>query len=196
MLAGLLVHIPELRVPVGMLGALLGLEGALQRVALLLEQPPDGVVGDLEPLPGKGIGELAGRLARPPQGAFPVPAGVRVDQLVQGLQQARVTLCQPLWPAAGTADAPARVGRVVQLPHAGVHRRAGQSADPGHTRAAAMPKRPGGRAGQQAALLLGQVGGDQLVQPAQHGVHVHAGNLPNRHTPTATIRQTSHTETP
>jgi len=195
MLAGLLVHIPELRVPVGMLGALLGLEGALQRVALLLEQPPDGVVGDLEPLPGKGIGELAGRLARPPQGAFPVPAGVRVDQLVQGLQQARVTLCQPLWPAAGTADAPARVGRVVQLPHAGVHRRAGQSADPGHTRAAAMPSaRAAAPASSGAASRSG--GGDQLVQPAQHGVHVHAGNLPNRHTPTATIRQTSHTETP
>jgi hypothetical protein len=101
MLLGLLVHIPELRVPVGMLGTLLGLEGALQRVALLLEQPPDGVVGDLEPLPGKGVGELAGRLARPPQRRLGVPAGVRVDQLVQGLQQARVTLGQPLGPPPG-----------------------------------------------------------------------------------------------
>jgi hypothetical protein len=35
-LLGLLVDIAELRVPVGVLGALLGLEGALQRVALLL----------------------------------------------------------------------------------------------------------------------------------------------------------------
>jgi hypothetical protein len=50
MLLGLLVNIPELRIPVGVLGAFLGLEGALQRVALLLEQPADGVVGDLEPL--------------------------------------------------------------------------------------------------------------------------------------------------
>jgi hypothetical protein len=51
-------------------------------------------------------------------------------------------------------------------------------------------------AGQQAALLLGQVRGDQLVQPAQHGIHVHGGNLPARHTPTATIGQTSHAGTP
>jgi hypothetical protein len=49
-LLGLLVDIAELRVPVGMLGALLGFLCALQRVALLLEQPADGVVGDLEPL--------------------------------------------------------------------------------------------------------------------------------------------------
>jgi hypothetical protein len=38
---GLLVEAAELGVPVGMLGALLGLERALQRVALLAEQPPD-----------------------------------------------------------------------------------------------------------------------------------------------------------
>jgi hypothetical protein len=59
-LLGLLVQIAKLGVPIRVLGALLGLEGALQRVPLLLEQPPDGVVSDLEPLPGKGVGELAG----------------------------------------------------------------------------------------------------------------------------------------
>jgi hypothetical protein len=37
---GLLVDVPKLRVTVGVLGALLGLEGPLQRVALLFEQPP------------------------------------------------------------------------------------------------------------------------------------------------------------
>jgi hypothetical protein len=63
---GLLVHIAELRVPVGVLGALLGLEGPLQRVALLLEQPPDGVVGDLKPLRTQRVGELTGGLARSP----------------------------------------------------------------------------------------------------------------------------------
>jgi hypothetical protein len=41
---GLLVHIAKLGVPIRMLGALLGLLGALQCVPLLLEQPPDGVV--------------------------------------------------------------------------------------------------------------------------------------------------------
>jgi hypothetical protein len=66
-LLGLLVDVAKLRVSVGVLGALLGLEGALQRVALLLEQPPDGVVADLEPLRAKRVSELTGGLARPPQ---------------------------------------------------------------------------------------------------------------------------------
>jgi hypothetical protein len=38
-----------------------------------------------------------------------------------------------------------------------------QPADLGRPRAAATPERAGGRAGQQAALHLGQVRGDQLV---------------------------------
>src|SRR6266545_1397723 len=59
---GLLVDVAKLRVPVGVLGALLGLERALQRVALLLEQPSDGVVGDWKPLRDKRVGELAGGL--------------------------------------------------------------------------------------------------------------------------------------
>jgi hypothetical protein len=41
---GLPVDAAELRIPLGMLGTLLGLAGALQRVALPPEQPPDGVV--------------------------------------------------------------------------------------------------------------------------------------------------------
>jgi hypothetical protein len=177
MLAGLLVDIAELGVSVGMLGALQGLLGALQRVALLLEQPPDGVVADLEPLPAKGIGQLTSGLARPPQGAFRVPTGIRIDQLIQRTEQARLTLDQPPWPATRTAHATARIRRGVQLPHARVHRRTRQAADPCHPRAAASPKRPGGRTGQQAALLLGQVRSDQFVQPAQHGIRVHAATL-------------------
>jgi hypothetical protein len=85
---------------------------------------------------------------------------------------------------------------VVQLPHPGIHRRAGQPADPGHPHATTTAQRPGGRADEQAALLLGQVRGDQLVQPTQHGVHVHAATLPARHAPTATIGQPSHAGTP
>jgi hypothetical protein len=91
-LLGLLVDVPELRVPVGVLSAFLGLEGALQRVPLLLEQPADGVVGDLEPLPGKRVGELAGRLAGPAQRRLGIPTRVRVNQLVLRGQQARLAL--------------------------------------------------------------------------------------------------------
>ena len=44
-LAGLLVEVPKLRVPIRVLGALEGLAGALQPIPLLLfEQPADGVV--------------------------------------------------------------------------------------------------------------------------------------------------------
>jgi hypothetical protein len=43
-LAGLLVEVPKLRVPIRVLGTLEGLAGALQPIPLLLEQPADGVV--------------------------------------------------------------------------------------------------------------------------------------------------------
>jgi hypothetical protein len=195
-LAGLLVEVAELGVPVGMLGPLLGLEGALQRVALLLEQPPDGVVADLEPLPAKGIGKLAGGLARPAQRRGGITAGVGVDQLVQRAEQARLALDQSLWPATRTADATARIGRGIQLPHAPIHRWPRQPGEARHARTAATAQRLGGRAGQQAALLLGEVRGDQHIQPAQHGVHVHAGTLTPWHAPTATTGQASHARTP
>jgi hypothetical protein len=193
---GLLVDLAELRVPVGVLSALLGLEGALQRVALLLEQPPPRC----RRRPGSSARparqRAGGWICRSTAAATRVPAGVGVDQLVQRGQQARVPLCQPPGPAPGTADAPARVRRVVQLPHPGVHRRPGQPTDPGHPSATTTAQCASGRAGQQATLLLGQVEGDQLVQPAQHGAHVHAATLPPWPTPTATIRQTSHAGTP
>jgi hypothetical protein len=48
-LAGLLVEVAELHMPVGMLGALLGLSGALQRVILPPQQPPDRVIADRMP---------------------------------------------------------------------------------------------------------------------------------------------------
>jgi hypothetical protein len=53
-------------------------------------------------------------------------------------------------------------------------RRARQPGEACHTHAAATTQHPGARAGQQAALLPGQVRSDQLVQPGQHGVDVHA----------------------
>ena len=196
MLLGLIVHVAELGVPVGMLGALLGLLGALQRVILLAEQPPDRVIADRMPLRGERLSQLAGGLAGPPQRALRISAGVGVDQVLQRLEQPRVTLDQPLGPATAAADAPARVRGVIQLPHTGVHRWSGQPAEAGHPRATSAAQGTRRRAGQQAALLLGQVRGDQLVQPGQHGVDVHAATLPPWHAPTATIGQTSHAGTP
>jgi hypothetical protein len=65
----LLVEVAELGVTVGMLGALQGLGRALQPVALLLEQPADGVVADRMPGRGERLGQLPGGLAGPPQRA-------------------------------------------------------------------------------------------------------------------------------
>jgi hypothetical protein len=59
-----------------------------------------------------------------------------------------------------------------------------------------MAQRPRARAGQQAALLLGQVRGDQLVQLGQHGIDVHPATLPFQQASTATIGQTSRAGTP
>jgi hypothetical protein len=137
----------------GVRGALLGLLGALQRVALLTKQPPHGVIRDLKSLRAKRVGKLPGGLGGPAQRRLRVATRVRVDQGVQRGQQARLALCQPLGPTTGAAHPAVRVGRVVQFVHAGVHRRAGQSPDAGHARAAAVARRPGGRAGQRAALL-------------------------------------------
>jgi hypothetical protein len=113
MLAGLLVHVAELRVPVGVLGALQGLAGALQPVALLAQQSPNGVVADLEALRTQRVGELAGGLAGPPQRRGGVAAGVGLDQPVQRLQQARLAFDQPLGSASLAAGASVGVGWVV-----------------------------------------------------------------------------------
>ena len=42
------------------------------------------------------------------------------------------------------------------------------------------------RAGKEAALLLGQVQGGQLVQRGEHDVDIHRTTLPSRHILTAT----------
>src|SRR5918995_666687 len=102
---GLLVQVAELGVPVGMLGTLQGLDRSLQPVALLLEQPPDGVVADWMPGRGQCLGQLPGGLAGPPQRAVGVAAGVGVHQPIQRPKQARIDVAPPL----GTlvlADAP------------------------------------------------------------------------------------------
>jgi hypothetical protein len=170
--------------------------GALQRIALLLQQPPDGVITDPMALGGERLGQLPGGLAGPAQRTVGVAAGVGVDQGIQRRQQARVAGGPPLGPAARTAHAATRVGPLLQLPHPGIDRRARQPADAGHPDAAAAAQRPRPRAGQQAALLLGQVRGDQLIQLGQHGVDVHPATLPSPHTSAATTGQTSRAGTP
>jgi hypothetical protein len=122
---GLLVEVAELGVPVGMLGALQGLDRALQPVALLLQQPPHRIVADRMPGRGERLGQLSGGLARPAQRALGVAAGVGIDQPIQRLQQAGIGIAAPLG-AVVLADAPPRVGWLVELGGATAHRRPGR----------------------------------------------------------------------
>jgi hypothetical protein len=143
----------------------------------------------------KRVGELAGRLARPPQRRLWIPTSIRVDQLVQGRQQPGSRSTSRLGPPPRRRIRPRGSGGSSSSRTPGVHRRSGQPTDRCHPCAPTTAERPSGRASQQAALLLGQVWGNQLVQPVQDAVHIHPGKLPARHTPTATIGQISHAGT-
>jgi hypothetical protein len=166
----------ELGVTVGVLGALQGLDRALQPVALLGEQPADGVVADRMPGRGERLGQLPGGPARPPQRALRVAAGVWLHQPVQRRQQTRIGVAPPL----GTlvlADAPPRVGRLVQLGRATADRRPrrrGQPRDPAHP---AIAQCPGRHAKQQPTLPLGQMRPDQGEGRSQHLIQIHWMNL-------------------
>jgi hypothetical protein len=138
----LLIQVAELGIAVGVLGALQGLERALQPVALLAQQPAHGVVADRMALGGERLGQLPGGLAGPAQRAVGIAAGIGVDQPVQRLQQAGIGVASPLG-AVMLADAPPRVGWLVELGDATAHRRAGrlgQARDPADP---AVAQRPG-----------------------------------------------------
>jgi len=141
---GLLVEVAELGITVGVVGALQGLDRALQPIALLLEQPPHRVVADRMPLGGERLGQLPGGLAGPAQRTLGVAAGIGVDQPIQRPKQARIGVAPPLG-ALVLADASPRVGRLVQLGGATTHRwlgRLSQARDPADP---AVPQRPGRR---------------------------------------------------
>ena len=95
---------PELGVPVRVLLALHGLGVALQAVAQTVQQLPDPDVTDPMPGGGQRIGQVPGRLRRPPQRRHRVPASDRVDQGVQRRQHAWVGLGQGLATTTGLTD--------------------------------------------------------------------------------------------
>jgi hypothetical protein len=75
------------------------------------------------------------------------------------------------------ADAPPRIGRLVQLDGATAHRRPGRLGQPRDPADATEAQRPGGRAKQQPPLPLGQVRPDQREGSGQHLTQVHTANL-------------------
>jgi hypothetical protein len=172
----LLVEVAELGIPVGMPGTLQGLDRALQPVALLAQQPPHGVVADRMALGGERLGQLPGGLARPAQRALGIAAGVWLHPPVQRRQQTRIGVAPPL----GTlvlADAPPRVGRLVQLGGATADRRPRRLGQPRDPADPAIAQCPGRRAKQQPPLPLGQVRRDQREGRRQHLIQLHWMNL-------------------
>ena len=86
----LVVEVAELRVAVGMLAPLGGLDVGLQAVPQRLEQPAHHELADLMTALAQRRGQRPGGLAGPPQRRHRIPAAVRVDQLFQRCHQRRV----------------------------------------------------------------------------------------------------------
>jgi hypothetical protein len=172
----LLVEVAELGVTVGVLGALQGLGRTLQPVALLLEQPADGVVADRVPLGGERLGQLPGGLAGPAQrgvrgrrGCQAPPAGPMPPAGPDRCRAAAWDLCAGGCAPAGRPAGPARPrhGGPSAAPR-------GQPCDPADP---AIAQCPGRRAEQQPTLPLGQMQCDQGEGRRQHLIQIHWMNL-------------------
>ncbi len=83
----LAVKVAELSITVRVRRSFLLLGWRLERVAEALQDPPDGVVGDFEPLADEVVGQLGRRLGGPAQEQHRVPPCLGVDQLVYGFQK-------------------------------------------------------------------------------------------------------------
>ena len=168
---GLLVDVPELRVPVRVLLALDGLGVALQAEPLLVQQVTDRVRADLVALAGQLGRQRPGRLDRPPQRRHRIAPLIRLDQRQQRREQPRIQVGGPL-------AAPARAGG----PGPAAPRPDSSSATPSDTvpsripaaRATspdpAMPQRAGLSAHQQPPL--------PLIQMREHRPELRRQRLP------------------
>jgi len=155
----LLVDIPELGIPVGVLGALQGLDVGLQAEPFPPQQSAHRRGGDRVPLPGQLLGQVPQRLGRPPQRRFRVAAFVRLHQRQQGWEEVGVLLDGRLASPTGPADAAGRERLLagLQLNHALAD---GRLADASHLRDrahATTPQQPRLDRQRQALLALVQM---------------------------------------
>jgi len=88
----LLVDMLKLRIAVGMGTAFLRFPVGLEAIMQVLEQPSDGVVAHLVALWREGRGEMTGACAGPKQRRLRIPTRRRLQQGLQSLEKARVTL--------------------------------------------------------------------------------------------------------
>ncbi len=104
----------ELRVAVGVLGALLGLDVRLQAVAERAQQLRDRAEVDLVTEFAQAAGELAHALERPAQRPLGIAAAVLLDEPLQVLEQHRIGLCERLAACARAAHT-ARLEQLTRL---------------------------------------------------------------------------------
>jgi len=88
----LLVDMRKLRIAVGMGTAFLRFPVGLEAIMQVLEQPSDGVVAHLVALLREGLGEMTGAFAGPKQRRPRIPTRRHLQQGLQSLEKARVTL--------------------------------------------------------------------------------------------------------
>src|SRR5271165_5575161 len=147
------VNHPELRVAVGVVGALAGLAIGLQAELLLLQQLADNRVADLVPEFFEFGGQPAQTLARPAQRRHRIAARLGLDQRVQIVQQSGVRLRQRLASPARPANPIGRWRRRrIQLLQTASDRAGGDARNPRNRGYAAMPRRPSFRRGKKPSL--------------------------------------------
>ncbi len=170
MLLDLLVDIPELHAPIGVLGSFQRLGVGLQAETLLLEQTAHRRRGHRMPRPGQLLCQIPQRLHRPPQRRHRIPTLVRFHQGQQRLNQSRIQLLPPTYghrrPAAharpGNGCSPASSSKTPL--------RTVVFADPcrpGRHPNPAMPQRPGFAGQRQPPLPLVQMRQQHRQPPRQ-----------------------------
>jgi len=101
MCSGESIDVAELGVAIGVLGALVLLGGRLQAVVHLVQQVRHRDVARAIPLRQQLLRQLAGRLRGPAQSTLGIPPALRLDEIVEGLEQAGLGVDDRGRPAPG-----------------------------------------------------------------------------------------------
>lgn len=161
----LCVQMDELGVTVGVLRALVLLGIGLQAVAHLVQELADGDVADRISLAGELARECSGRLGRPSERAHGVAPALRLDELVEGQQQAGLGVDRLRPARTGTSHASCHLDAGVDLRNGPLHRAAAHGCGLGHGGDAATTDKTGDRASQETALAL--------IEMREHGPEEH-----------------------
>ena len=143
----------ELRVAVGIVGALARLAIGLQAELLLLQQLADDGMADLVPEFVEFSRQPAQALARPAQRRHRIAARVGLDQRVQIVEQTGVRFRQRFASPSRTANTTElQRRRRVEFLQAASDRARGDPRDAGNRGDAPMPRRPGFRRSEKPSL--------------------------------------------